>query len=592
VTFLDFVSRLGVALTRAQRVLALIAFDGLEPRDLVGDDREMARALIGDVDKIPALARAVLVAVCGARSGKSYLSALRLLHLAVTVDLQVLAPGEVAAGLVVAPDVRLSRQTLRYVSGACEHPSLARMVVAESADSVTVERPDGKRVAIEALPASRGGSAVRGRSLVGAVLDESAFFLDAELGHVVNDVEVYRAVMPRIVRGGQTLVVSTPWTRSGLLWELFQANARGHATAIAVTAPTLLMRDFDPAVVAVVQREHARDPANAAREYEASFVDSSASLLSSADVEACVEAGVASRPPRPDVLAASGYAVTVDVGLRNDSTVVMAGHVESRSREGAPVVRVLVVDACVILKPEPLRRVTIDQVEDAVAGVCGRYRVSAVHADIHLHDALAPRLQVRGIAYRELSMSPGAQETRAKTLAAMFSALAVRLVDEPTLASQLRELRVTRHAGGRVSVGAQGSKHDDAADALLLLAEVSGSLPACGGDAGRVEFREGRPHYTEEGIFGGGSYVEVLADGSERPAAVPTWDSGWAEHVAECVGSGEIPVNVMQWLAERGWRPGMPLPDVGGEPPLSVPVQHGAREGFGGWGGGFGSARK
>ena len=63
------------------------------------------------------------------------------------------------------------------MSGACEHPSLARMVAAETADSVTIERPDGRRVVIECLPATRGGSAVRGRSLVGAVLDESAFFL-------------------------------------------------------------------------------------------------------------------------------------------------------------------------------------------------------------------------------------------------------------------------------------------------------------------------------------------------------------------------------------------------------------------------------
>ena len=404
---------------------------------------------------------------------------------------------------------------------------------------------------------------------------------------MVNDVEIYRALMPRVVRGGQTIVASTPWVRGGLLWELFSANAGTHANAVAVTAPTQLMRDNAPEIVAIVERETARDPANAEREYGASFVDSSASLLSSEDVQACVEAGVTSRPPRADVLAASGYAITVDVGLRNDSTVVMRNHVESRSRAGAPVVRVLVVDACVILKPQPLKRVTIDEVEEAVAALAARYRVNAVSADIHMHDALAPRLQLRGIAYRELPMSPGAQETRGKTLAAMFSALAVRLVDDATLVSQLRELRVTRHAGGRVSVGAQGSKHDDAADALLLLADVSAGLPECGGDAGRVEFRAGGAHYDESGIFGHGHYVEVRADGSEAPAEVPEWDPFFAQYAQEMIDQGVLTPAIERWKARGG-------ADAAA---INVPVAHEGRapnrgEGFGGWGGGFGSTRK
>lgn len=588
-TFVDFVTSLGVELTPAQRVLARIAFDGEEPRDLYGEDRDMCRALFGDADVIPSGARGVLVEVCGARSGKSYLSGLRLLHLALVVNLAGLAPGEVGAGLIVAPDLRLARQCLRYVSGACEHRSIARMVVAETADSVTIERPDGKRVAIEALPASRGGSAVRGRSLVGAVLDESAFFFDGDTGYVVSDVEVYRAVMPRVVKGGQTIVASTPWVRAGLLFELFTANARTHAHAIAAHAPTVLMRDFDPTVVAIVERETARDAANAEREFGASFVDSSASLLSSEDVNACVDAGVTSRPPRADVLAAHAYAMTIDVGLRNDSTVVMVGHIESRSRPGAPVVRILVVDACVILKPLPLKRITIDQVEDEVAKLSGRYNVTRVAGDIHMADAIGPRLEQRGIKFVELPMSPNAQETRGKTLAAMFSALAVRLVDEATLVSQLRELKVTRHAGGRVSIGAQSSKHDDAADALLLLCDVSSGLPACGGDADRVEMRFGRPHHDEEGFHSGGvHYVQIGENGRETPAEIPEWDPYFAIYAEEMLQQGVSTPAIERWRARGG--PDAASMNVSVEHEGTAPRADKYGPGFGGWG--FNSNRK
>src|SRR5881394_1584929 len=104
--FTAFVERvLGVRLTKGQRALALVAFDGLEPRDLPAELRKVARELFGKVDVIPAAARAVLVAVCGARSGKSYvLGALRLLHLALTVPLESLAADEIASGIIVAPD--------------------------------------------------------------------------------------------------------------------------------------------------------------------------------------------------------------------------------------------------------------------------------------------------------------------------------------------------------------------------------------------------------------------------------------------------------------------------------------------------------
>ncbi len=522
--FVEFVASLGFELSAAQVVLAHVAFDGWEPRDLGGTDRELARALFGDVDRVPALARAILVAVLGARSGKSLLASLRLLHLALTADLSRLAPGELAVGLVCAPDLRLARQTLRYVAGALRERMPGVLAAPPTADAVTVVRPDGRRVSIEALPASRGGSAVRGRSLVGAVLDESAFFLNEDGAYVVNDEEIFKAVTPRVVRGGQVLIVSTPWARSGLLFDLFDENHGRPASCLAAHGPTLVMRAGDPSIEAIVERERRRDPGNAAREYDAIFTDSSASLLSSADVQACVSKGVRERPPRPGVV----YAMTLDVGLRNDATAICVFHAEEKDRgTGAPTLRMLAIDAIKILKPTPGRRVSLDDVEAAVAGLAIRYRVDRVCADLHFADALRPRLAQRGVGFVEASMSPSAQETRGKTLAALFSSHAVRLVDDPTLIGELQDLKVQRHAGGRTSIGAVGNRHDDAADVCLLAGEVMGGLPSCGGDAGRVEFRPGSLAWGEDGLSAhGGHWVKVHADGSEELAGVPAWAAG------------------------------------------------------------------
>ena len=111
-TFLDFVSRIGVRLNLSRSVSSRSSHSTGCSRATYAapSGRWPGQALLGDPGAILAAAWAVVVAVCGARSGKSYLSALRLLHLAVTVDLSGAGffPGEVGAGLIVAPDLRRS----------------------------------------------------------------------------------------------------------------------------------------------------------------------------------------------------------------------------------------------------------------------------------------------------------------------------------------------------------------------------------------------------------------------------------------------------------------------------------------------------
>jgi hypothetical protein len=276
-TFLAFLRTLAVKLTRAQRVLCAVCFDGAEPSSLRGSDRSVASRMFGDVDIIPGIARAVVAIVAGARAGKSYLGALWLLWRALVASLDSLAAGERAVGLVVAPDLRLARQVLRYIAGQCERSgNLQRMVVAQSADTILLQRPDGRAVSLEVLPATRGGAAVRGRSLVGAVLDECAFFRDADFQ--INDADLFAAVAPRVMPGGQVVLCSTPWAEIGLLHELHARNHGHPVDALAVLAPTSLLRD-DAHTLAMVARERERDPENAAREFDCEFLTAGTNLF-------------------------------------------------------------------------------------------------------------------------------------------------------------------------------------------------------------------------------------------------------------------------------------------------------------------------
>ncbi len=379
--------------------------------------------------------------------------------------------------------------------------------------------------------------ALRGQNIVAADLEECAFFRDEDAA--ASDVEIFRAITPRVIPGGQVIIGSTPWGPMGLLHDLWRENHGKPTTALSARAPTLLMRDNAPDVVAIVEREQARDPSNAAREYGASFASASSALLNGDDVDAAVDP-IDNRP----YVAGTRHGMTTDVGLRNDAWFALVFHYELRKRANGPPVKVLVVDAARRLAPGLLSRVSLDDGEAMLADLAKRYRVKQIHADLHYADALGPRLQTRGLKLVEMSMGSGAQETRAMSLAAKFTGKAVRLIEHDVLIKELKELKITRSAGGRTSVGAPGGKkkHDDGADCLLLATEVN--LPASGGDIikdisvtfepGNFEFQVTYRERTENG-----RYVPAVP-----PLGTPDGDAALAQRQADgilCPGDPPLP---------------------------------------------------
>lgn len=296
--FTAWVERHGQRLEPGQRALCRVLFDRLDPSDLDGDERDRAMRMFGCA-RVPDAARklGILLAVCGGRGGKSLLAAWRLVYLAATLPL-VLSPGEQAFAIIVAPDQRLAEQTLRYCIGIAQawFPEKGR-VSEESSLGFTLVRAksdgdgDGKwadeRVRFAILPASKGGSAQRGRALVGAILDEAAFFRGED--SVVNDRDVIDAITPRIIVGGEIIISTTPWARSGEVWELFNRNFGHPVDAVVAHAPTWELRT-DDRILAQVDREKERDPWNYAREFGAQFLERDQGTFFESDcVEACIQ---------------------------------------------------------------------------------------------------------------------------------------------------------------------------------------------------------------------------------------------------------------------------------------------------------------
>jgi hypothetical protein len=498
VRFFDFATGvLGFRPTPAQRVYMLVAIDDVALRDLDAADSELARLLFGDIDEVPLAARDVIVLVKGARIGGSYLGGVYLLWRALVADVSGLAPGETATSLVVGPDLRLARQALRYARGAVDSVSeLAAMVVADTTDSFTLEREDGHRVALEALPATRGGSALRGRSLLAVVLTEAAFFRDEDSGSV-NDADVFRAVLPRVLPGGKVLLESTPWLEAGLTYELFRDNHGEPKTALAVHAPTTLMRP-DERTLALVEKERARDPDNASREFDAEFLGGGAGVLFD---PSSINAAVDDRRPlvsQAPTGAALGWGA--DLALVSDSSalagVARVGEryellelVERRPTKGAPLkLSTVVADFATTLR---------------------QHRSASFTADGHVRE---PAREFADAEKITIEAAPEGREGKWDTyslVAKLFREGRLRLPRHPRLLAQLRAIVSRPMPGGGYAISSPrrpGGGHGDLVSAFVLAVYAAHE----GANAGeltravRIARRRGSS-YRDLGDIGGGS---------------------------------------------------------------------------------------
>ncbi len=445
-------------LSAAQRRYIAIVFDGADPNPNDALDVKLFGAL-----PIPAEARAVIATLKGARVGGTWLHSLHLLYRALTAELNTLAKGEVGYCIIVAPDLRLARQALSYVLGAVDHPSIAKNVVAQTSESVTVKRKDGRKVCIECLPASRGGSATRGRSIVGALLDDASFFRDAETG-VVNDSEVFRSITARVIPGGCTSVVSTAWGQSGLLQDLIETNRERKITALSCVAPTLTMRD-DPEIRQMVAREQIRDNLNAQREYFCEALPAGSGGLFPVDQ---LQAALRNIQPvsATDGTDRNHIQIGVDLGFVKDSSAFVA--VKQDPKTGVCTV----LDA-LELKPGKGRPLSTEQVLRELACFCERFGQTRVYLDGFVYEQakeIARMCKLR-LTLVAVPQSNSAREQRFGFVVDLFRAGRVVI---PRSLSQLTEelarFQSTPKSGGghSITIPRTGGSHGDLASAFIL----------------------------------------------------------------------------------------------------------------------------
>jgi hypothetical protein len=394
--------------------------------------------------------------IFGRRGGKSIIAALIGVFQVACVT-HTLAPGELGVFAIFATDREQAKVIRRYVGALLKSlPALAVLIESETADSIFLTNG----LAIQIVTGNY--RLLRGRTLVGAVGDEVAFwFTSAESAN--PDSEVLGAVRPAMATqpAAVLVLISSPYARRGELWKSYQRHyGRDDSDVLVLKASS---REMNPELPqAIVDAAYEEDSASASAEYGAEFRRDVETFVALEVVAACVMPGRFELPARAGV---KYVAFTDPSGGSSDSMTLAIAH-EERRRLVVDVVR------------EQLAPFDPDSTVREFAATLRPYRVSTVWGDRYAGEWPRERFRAHGISYRV------AEHTKSELYQALLPRLnagTIELLDHERLRKQLCALERRTSRGGRDSIDhpPKPKGRDDVVNAVAGVAQcaVRGTQP-------------------------------------------------------------------------------------------------------------------
>jgi hypothetical protein len=421
----------------------LRAMDGLP---LTGAEVEFFKSIAGGREP-PSKRVSEFVAACARRTGKDSVASAVAAYAAVTFDQQdKLRPGERAQVLCLACDRDQAKIVLNYIRSYFQDiPALAAMVERETKDGFALNN------GVDIVVATNSFRAVRGKPILLAILDEAAYMSSETSAN--PDTELYAALRPGMltIPGSRIIIISSPYRRSGLLWERYRKFFGKDDNGTLVIQASV--RQLNPTISqAQIDAETEEDPAAAVSELQGQFRDDIAAFLTLELIEAAVDKGVMVRAPQKGFAYHCG---TDPSGGVSDSFTAAISHADKDNN--------IILDALVEIKAPFDPDVAVKQVADLIKS----YGISSCTGDKYAAQFVVSAFAKHGVAYRH------SERDRSKIYAdvlACFTSGRARLLDTPKsrLAVQFAGLQRETTSMGRDKIDHGPGQKDDLANAVSL----------------------------------------------------------------------------------------------------------------------------
>jgi hypothetical protein len=407
--------------------------------------------LLADRDPPAAPVRELWV-VAGRRCGKDSIGSLIATQLAAFSDyLDRLRPGERALVMCLACDREQAKIVLGYTKAYFEqNPLLGAMVTRETANGL--ELSNGAEIAVH----TNSFRAVRGRTVVCAIFDEVAYWRDENSAS--PDREVYNAVRPGLstLPGSLLIGISTPFKRSGLLYDKWRQHYGQPGDVLVIKAPSKAL--YPLLDQAIIDADLEADPEAAAAEWLGEFRSDLADFVDRQVVERLVVPGRYQLPKLAD-LRHTGFADPS--GGSSDSFSMAIAHFDN---------------GCAILDVVDERKPPFSP-EEVIADFSKVFHAYDIQEIVT--DRYGGEFPVELFRKNAITVVPSERPKSDiyKELLPMLNSGKVELLDNPRLIAQLCSLERRTIRGGRDSIDHPANGHDD------LINSAAGALVRASGEA-------------------------------------------------------------------------------------------------------------
>ena len=379
-------------------------------------------------------------AIVGRRGGKSFISAVIAAYLAIFRPWQ-LSGGDIGYIFVLSPDRQQARVVLSYIKSIFALPAFEHLVAAELKTELRLKNS----IAIEVRTASY--RTVRGYTVLAAICEELSFWRDENSANPAQ--EIMTALLPALstVPGSLLLGISTPYAKSGVLYEAFRAFYGKDEADIPLIwkAPTSAMNPCFRE--SAIRRFFERDKVAARSEYDAEFREDLETYMPIELIESLTLKGRLLISP----VFAERYSAFADVsGGRQDSFTLGVCHKEAE---------LIIID-----RLEEVRA-PVPNPQDVIRTFCEilrAYRVTQIVGDRYGGNWSSSEFRKGGVQYVDSKIDKNEIYLQFQAICAMHQ---IRFIDSERLRLQLQALERRTRAGGKDTIDHPEGLHDDVANA-------------------------------------------------------------------------------------------------------------------------------
>lgn len=416
-----------------------------------------------------------LVALIGRRSGKSLISCfIALYEIIFGGHSKHVFEGQDFIIPYIATDLPTARVNMKVITLlARQVPLLKKQIVDEKPNFIKWR--NNLTVQIEPPRVKTG----RGWAMPLVIMDEVGFWPTAEEA-ADQDVEVQRALIPATLQfpHRKMLIISSPYTETGILWEYARAGTDGKKLAmdddtkaqfqgsLVLQASTASMDNprLAPILKKELEKEFARDPEGFVREYKAQFVKSISSFIRGEFVDNCTEKGKKERTYREII--ESGFVpspvAVMDPAFRHDSFAFSIFHNDHKGTVVQDLLKVWTPNKKLGLVLDP------ETIMEEIASYLRAWNISIVYSDQYQLEALQQIGQKKGFTVLKNDFTTTSKAKMYGSLENLLRMGKISLLDHNVTYQQLTRLSKKLTAQNRVQIEAPPGEFDDVASVTAM----------------------------------------------------------------------------------------------------------------------------